>query len=327
MSLLLTASEIMQVMTLDLALAAVTEAFRAYGEGRVNLPPKVHLPVAKGSFKAIYGEILLPSGHICGVKWNANFPENPREGRLTITGKLLLNDPETGLELADMDATLITNYRTGAAGAVAVRYLARPEASRLGLVGAGEQARTQVAAILKVRPIERITIYSRTLPRAQALKEEIQRTYGLKVEVTQSVAGAVTGQDIVVTTTPSTRPLVRREWVSPGTHINAIGADSPGKQELDPAILLAAKIVVDDWAQGKDIGEINVPLARGELTPAAIYGNLGELVVGKKPGRAHPQEITVFDATGLAIEDLALGWEIYQRARQQGLGEVKDFLR
>lgn len=326
MSLLLTGSEIMQVMDMDLALAAVTEAFRAHGEGRVNMPPKAHLPLARGSFKAMYGEIFLPGGHVCGIKWNANFPENPRQGHRTITGKLLLNDPETGLELADMDATYITSYRTGAAGGVAVKHLARQDATRLGLVGAGEQARSQVAAILKVRPIQEVTIYSRTTDRSQALRDEIQQAYGIAARVVAEVAPAVRGQDIVVTVTPSTTPLVRREWVAPGTHINAFGADSPGKQELDPAILSAAKIVVDDWVQCRSIGEINVPLARGEVTPEQIYGSLGEIVTGKKPGRTSAQEITVFDATGLAIQDLALGIQVYRRAQERGLGEVKDFL-
>jgi ornithine cyclodeaminase/alanine dehydrogenase-like protein (mu-crystallin family) len=141
------------------------------------------------------------------------------------------------------------------------------------------------------------------------------------------MALAVTDQDIVVTTTPSTSPLVRREWVRPGTHINAVGADSPGKQELAPGILTAAKIIVDDWAQAKDIGEINVPLARGELPPEQIYGTLGEVVTGKKPGRTDPREITVFDATGLAIQDLALGLAIFRRAKEMGIGEVKDWLK
>jgi alanine dehydrogenase len=326
MSLVLTGSEIMQVLDMDLALAAVTEAFRAHGEGRVNMPPKVHLPLASGSFKAMFGEIFVPGGHICGVKWNGNLPENPRQVRYAITGKLLLNDPDFGLELADMDATYITRYRTGAAGGLGVKYLAREDAARLGLVGAGEQARTQVAAILKVRPIKTITIYSRTLAHAQALQKELQTTYGLEVEVAADVAQAVQDQDIVVTVTPSTSPLVRRQWVRPGTHINAFGADSPGKQELDPEILKVAKIVVDDWAQCQEIGEINVPLSRGEITPQEIYGSMGEIITGQKPGRIDPQEITVFDATGLSIEDLALGLAIYRRARKLGLGEIKDFL-
>jgi alanine dehydrogenase len=327
MSLLLTASEVMQVLNMDLALAAVTEAFRAHGEGRVNMPPKVHLVLPLGSFKAMFGEILLPGGHICGVKWNSNFPENPRHGGLTIKGKLLLNDPATGLELADLDATRITNFRTGAAGGIAVHHLARPGVTRLGLVGAGEQARTQVAAIVKVRPINKVTIYSRTTARARALQEELGAAYGFETVVTEQVAQAVADQDIVATTTPSTSPVVRREWIMPGTHINAMGADSPGKQELASGILAAAKIVVDDWTQAQDIGEINVPLARGEISPAQIYGTIGEVVAGKKPGRTDSQEITVFDATGLAIQDLALGLAIYRRARELGLGESKNFVR
>ena len=226
-----------------------------------------------------------------------------------------------------MDATRLTNFRTGAAGAVAVQHLARPGAARLGLVGAGAQARTQVAAIRKVRPLKSITIHSRTATRARGLRDELEEVYGLKVVVVENVAQAVADQDIVVTTTPSTSPLVRREWLAPGTHINAVGADSPGKQELDPDILTAATIVVDDWAQCKDIGEINVPLAQGQLNPAQIYGTLGEIVAGKKPGRTDPREITVFDATGLAIQDLALGLRIWQRARERGLGIIKDFLK
>jgi ornithine cyclodeaminase/alanine dehydrogenase-like protein (mu-crystallin family) len=121
--------------------------------------------------------------------------------------------------------------------------------------------------------------------------------------------------------------VVKREWVSPGAHINAIGADAAGKQELDPAILTAAKVVVDDWAQASHSGEINVPLARKELLPKQVYGCLGDIVAGKQPGREAPDEITVFDSTGLIIQDLALGLAVYQRARQQGLGEAKDFLK
>ena len=327
MSLILTASEIMQVLNMDLALAAVREAFLAHGEGRVNLPPKAQLPVAQGSFKAMYGEIFLPGGHICGVKWNANFPENPRHGRLAIRGKLLLNDPDTGRELADMDATYITKYRTGAAGALAVRHLARADATRLGLVGAGGQAHTQVEAILKVRPFRKITVYSRTMPHAVAFRDELVKKHGLEVTVAATEEAAVAGQDILVTTTPSTRPHVRREWVEPGTHINAVGADSPGKQELDPAILKTAQVVVDDLAQTREIGEINVPLRRGEFTVDQVYGTLGEIVAGKKPGRIDPREITVFDATGLAIQDLSLGFALYHLAREQSLGEEKDFLQ
>jgi alanine dehydrogenase len=327
MSLVLTGSQVMQVLDMDLALAAVEEAFRAYGEGRVNMPPKAYLTLAQGDFRAMYGEIFLARDHICGLKWVNVHPGNPGRGLLTVMAKILLNDPDTGLEFADLDGTHITDYRTGAAGGVAARYLARSDATRLGLIGAGAQARTQVAAIIKVRSIREIVVFDRHREHSEAFAAEVAAAYGVKARAASAAAEAVTGQDIVVTTTPSRIPVVAREWVSPGTHINAIGADAVGKQELDPAILTSGKVVVDDWAQASHSGEINVALARKELTREQIYGSLGEIVAGKKPGRVAPEEITVFDSTGLIIQDLALGQAVYQRARERGLGEEKDFLK
>jgi alanine dehydrogenase len=327
MSLILTGSQVMQVLDMDLALAAAEEAFRGYGEGRVNMPPKAYLTMAQGDFRAMYGEIFLASDHICGLKWVNVHPGNPAKGLLTVMAKILLNDPETGLEFADLDGTHITDYRTGAAGGVAAKYLARTDATRLGVIGAGAQARTQVAAIVKVRPIREIVVFDRHREHSQAFAGEVAAVFGVKSRAAGEVAEAVTGMDIVVTTTPSRTPVVLREWVSPGTHINAIGADAAGKQELAPAILNDAKVVVDDWAQASHSGEINVPLARHELTPEQVYGNLGEIVAGKKPARATPEEITVFDSTGLIIQDLALGLAVYKCAREMGLGEEKDFLK
>jgi alanine dehydrogenase len=327
MSLVLTASEVLQVLDMDLALAAAEDAFRAYGEGRVNMPPKSYLTLARGDFRAMYGEIFLPQGHICGLKWVNVHPGNPQQGLLTVMAKVLLNDPDTGLEFADLDGTHETNFRTGAAGGLAAKYLARPEASRLGLIGAGAQARTQVAALVKVRPIGEVVVFNRHPEHAQAFAEKITANYGVPARAVATASEAVRDMDIVVTTTPSTSPVVIRDWVSPGTHINAIGADAAGKQELDPAILRVAKVVIDDWAQASHSGEINVPLSKGEITPEMIYGSLGEIVAGKKPGRENPEEITVFDSTGLIIQDLALAYAIYLKARTQRLGEEKDFLK
>jgi alanine dehydrogenase len=327
MSLVLTGSEVMQVLDMDLALAAAQEAFRAYGEGRVNMPPKAYLVLGQGDFRAMYGEIFLPGDHICGLKWVNVHPGNPARGLLTVMAKILLNDPETGLEFADLDGTHVTDFRTGAAGGVAAKYLARADASRLGVIGAGAQARTQVAAILKVRPIREVVVFDRHLAHSQAFADEVMAKYGVQARATGDPMTAVQGQDIVVTTTPSTTPVVQRDWVAPGTHLNAIGADAQGKQELDAAILTAAKVVVDDWAQASHSGEINVPLAKGEITPEQIYGSLGEIVAGKKPGRESVEEITVFDSTGLIIQDLALALAVYKRAREKGLGEVKEFLK
>jgi alanine dehydrogenase len=325
-SLILTCEEVLKVMDMNLALEMAGEAFRAYGEGRVNMPPKAGLALARGEFASMFSEVTLPTGHICGNKWICCFPDNPRRGLLTVMGKIVLNDVETGEELASMDGTYITNYRTGAAGGLGAQYLAKPEASRLGLVGAGEQARTQVAAIVRVRPIREITIYSRTPERARGLQAEIQRQYGLAARITDRVEEAVRGQDIVVTVTPSTTPLVRWEWVEPGTHINAFGADAVGKQELDPAILGEAKVVVDDVFQAMELGEINVAVSRGLFRHEQIYATLGEVVVGKKAGRTSPGEITLFDATGLSVQDLTLAYAIYRRALERNLGEARDFL-
>ncbi len=326
MSLVLTGAEVMQVLDMDLALAAAREAFLAYGEGRVNMPPKSYLTLEKGDFRAMYGEIHLAEGHVCGLKWVNVHPDNPKLGLPTVMAKVILNDPETGREWADMDGTYITNYRTGAAGGLAAALLSRPQAARLGVIGAGEQARTQIAAIMKVRPIQEIIICDCALARARTLQAEMAAQYPVVVKLAPGPKETAEAADILVTATPSTLPLVARRWVRPGTHINAIGADAAGKQELDPEILRAAKILVDDWAQASHSGEINVPLARGELTPEQVYGSLGEVVAGKKTGRESPDEITVFDSTGLIIQDLALGYAVFRRAREKGLGEEKAFL-
>jgi alanine dehydrogenase len=327
MSLVLTGAEVMQVLDMDLALAAVREAFRAYGEGRVNMPPKAYLTLAQGDFRAMYGEIFLPEGHVCGLKWVNVHPDNPLRGLPTVMAKVVLNDPETGLEWADLDGTFITNYRTGAAGGVAVEVLSRPDSARLGVIGAGEQARTQIAAILKVRPIQEIIICDCARARAQSLRNEVASRYPVKVRLAPDSRETALASDILVTTTPSEVPLVMRDWVRPGTHINAIGADAAGKQELDPEILKSARVVVDDWAQASHSGEINVPLSKGEITPDMIYGSLGKVVAGKKPGRQSPEEITVFDSTGLIIQDLSLGLAVFNRAKERGLGEFKEFLK
>ncbi len=289
------------------------------------MPPKSYLSLAKGDFRAMYGALTLEH-EICGLKWVNVHPHNPQRGLPTVMAKIILNDPETALELADMDGTYITNYRTGAAGGLAARYLARPDATTVGLIGAGVQARMQLAALCKVRDIRQVFIYNRTPARAQSLMEDLASRYDLQVTVVEHPRDAVEGKDIVVTTTASTAPLVNAAWLSPGTHINAIGADAAGKQELDPAILSQAKVVVDDLAQARHSGEINVALAQGLFHVDQIYACLGEIVAGKKPGRENPEEITLFDSTGLIIQDLSLALAVLELARERGLGECKEFI-
>lgn len=325
MSRIITGAEVLQVLDMDLALTAAETAFRAYGEGRVNMPPKSYLSLAKGDFRAMYGSLAVAQ-EICGLKWVNVHPANPQRGLPTVMAKIILNDPETALELADMDGTYITNYRTGAAGGLAARYLARPDATTVGLIGAGVQARMQMAALCKVRHIRQVFIYNRTPGRALSLMEDLASRYDLQVTVVDHPRDAVAGKDIVVTTTASTAPLVQAEWISPGTHLNAIGADAAGKQELDPAILPRAKVVVDDLAQARHSGEINVALAQGLFQVEQVYASLGDIVAGKKPGRESPEEITLFDSTGLIIQDLALALAVLTLAQERGLGECKEFI-
>ena len=324
MSLLLTRREIRQVVTTADAVRVVEEAFRAYGEGRVNMPPKSYLSLPRGDFRAMFGELQLDGRWVCGLKWVNVHPDNPSRGLPTVMAKIILNDPETGLELADMEGTLITDMRTGAVGAVAAKYLARPEASSVGLVGAGVQAWYALEALRLARDIRLVRVWSPKEARARDFAARAAKEWGLSCEVAGSAEEAVRGQDIIITATPSRLPIVRDAWVSPGMHINAIGADAPGKQELEPAILKRALVFVDDLAQALHSGEINVAIADGRLTRGDIAGSLGDVVVGR-PGRRSATDVTVFDSTGLIIQDLAVAELALRLCRERGLGHQVDF--
>jgi alanine dehydrogenase len=222
-----------------------------------------------------------------------------------------------------MSGTAITDMRTGAAGGIAAKYLARRNSKVLGLIGAGAQARTQLTALLEVfRSLDEVRVWSRSKDRREEFIEEMSVKYGGLVEMFSvgSVEEAVRGADIVVTATPSRTPLVMDNWVSPGAHFNCIGADAPGKEELDPSILKRAKIVVDDWEQAAHSGEINVPLSKGFISEEDIWAELGEVIAGKKAGRASDDEITVFVSTGLALQDAVTASLVYRRALERGVG-------
>jgi ornithine cyclodeaminase/alanine dehydrogenase len=217
-----------------------------------------------------------------------------------------------------MDATLLTAVRTGAAAAVASKYLARNDAASVGFVGSGVQARTLLAALRVVFPALEVVAADASEAAARGFAEECGGRAGTLAEAA--------GCDILCTATPVREPIVRREWIRPGTHINAMGADAHGKQELETEILLAAKVVVDDWEQACGSGEVNVPLHEGALRREQIHAALGEVVAGTRPGRESPEEITVFDSTGLAVQDVALARLVYEQARQQNAGIEVDFV-
>lgn len=317
-TLILTQSEVRSVLTMERAVEAVEQAFAAYGRGQALMPAKVYLDLAKydGDFRAMPA---YASGS-AGVKWVNCHPENSRRhGLPTVQGIYILSDPATAVPLAVMDATYLTAARTGAAAGVATKYLARPDAKSVGFIGCGVQAHTALEAMRVVLGSEIEVVANDRDAEVAAL---FASKYGGRSVGTEEAAGC----DIVCTLTPSRVPIVERSWVRPGTHINALGADGPGKQELHIAILNDAKIVIDDLHQAEGGGEINVALSRGELDVADIYGSLGELVTGMKPGRQDSEEITVFDSTGLAIQDVAVARIVYEQAKSRGLGLSLDML-
>lgn len=299
----------------------VEKGFFEYGMGRVQMPPKNYL-----IFKKYNGDLrIMPAFSeklgLAGTKIVNVHPENPKKGLRTVMAVIILNDAKTGLTLAFMDGTYITGMRTGSASAVATKYLARKNAKTLGVVGAGYQSIFQIAAITKVRNIKEIFVYD---IRDSCIKSLAKTLEKLGIKIKKATLKEVVQKDILVTVTPARSPVVKKEWVLPGTHINAIGADAPGKEELDPRILKKAKIIIDDWHQAMCCGEVNVPLSKGFIQKKDIYASLGEIVSGKKPGRKNDREITVFDSTGLAIQDLFTANLVYKRAKKSAK-EIKLF--
>lgn len=299
---------------------AVEEAFREKGLGRVQMPPKQYIFFESGGDWRIM-PAYIPSMKAAGVKTVGVNPSNPQKGLPTVIALVELVDPDTGRPLAVMDGTLLTAWRTGAAGAIAARYMAPDGSSTMGIVGAGVQGRMQAYfTTLYLGTVTRIKVYDMRREAARKTAQWLEEVLGVDTLVVEDVRAAVEGADIVATCTPSRSPIVRDEWIGEGVHINAIGADAPGKEELDPAILRRARIVVDDVEQASHSGEINVPLSKGYIDLRDIYAELGEVVAGLKPGRLDDREVTVFDSTGLAIQDVATATVLYKRALEKGLG-------
>ncbi|MBO3800509.1 MAG: alanine dehydrogenase [Candidatus Brockarchaeota archaeon] len=296
---------------------AVEDAFRAKGLGRVQIPTKTYIVFPNGDFRTMSS--YMPDLEMSCVKIVNVHPNNPNKyGLPTVMATIILIEPETGRPLAIMDGTHITNMRTGAAGGIAAKYLARRDSKVIGMVGAGAQARTQLLALNEVFKIEEVRVCAKTVGECEKFTRDMEYL-GLNILIKDSVKEAVQGCDILVTTTPVTQPIVRSEWVSEGMHINAIGADAPGKEELDPEILRRAKVVVDDYEQACHYGELNVPFSKGIFRREQIHAELGEIIIGKKAGRTSDEEITVFDSTGLAIQDLAVAVLVYEKSKKLGL--------
>jgi alanine dehydrogenase len=321
--LLLSEQEIAKILSIEEVMDVVENAFREKALGYVQMPPKVYLNFSNynGDLRAM--PAYLERLDVASVKIVNSHPENPKKfGMPTVAAVVLILNPKNGVVLSIMGGNNITAIRTAAAGGIAIKYLAKKNSKTAGFIGAGVQAKAQLLALLSVFPnLEEIRVCDLLPKTAEAFVLKAKKLCPkCRSVVVQNEADAVNETDIVITTTPSKKPLVFDSWVSEGTHINCIGADAPLKEELDPAILKRSKIFVDDWEQASHSGEINVPLSKGILTDKNIWAELGDVITGSKLGRTSNDEITVFDSTGLAIQDAATVKLVYEKAISRKIG-------
>ena len=315
----LTEEDVRSLLTMDEAIIAVEKAFYDHGMGQTQMPPKSYLYFSRYDGDLRTMPAYLEGQDLAGVKIVNVHTRNQEIGLPTVMALLVLNSSKTGVPLAIMGATYLTSMRTGAAGAVAARALARQNSHVVGMIGAGEQARTQLLGLSRHFQIEQVIVSDSSQERARSFVDDVRPILDCDCLTTARAEDACQC-DILVTTTPSRRPVVQDRWINPGTHINAIGADARGKQELESSLTKRARVVVDDLTQAVHSGEVNVPISEGVLAPQDIHAQIGDILTGKKKGRISDEEITIFDSTGLGIQDVAAGNAVYRKALNSGLG-------
>lgn len=319
-ALLLTRREIAALMVPEDYLAAVEEGFRCSVEGCAHGPMPMHIAVSNGVFHAKGAHAVLDRSYVA-FKLNGNFPDNPQRGGLpTIQGVLLLCDGADGSVLSVMDATEITLRRTAAATALAARYLARADADCAAICGCGLQGRAQLAALAEVLPLKQVLVWDLDWGRAREFQREMRAALSLEVTAVREPAEATLRSNLVVTATTARSPFLTADMVMPGSFIAAVGADSPEKNELAPDLMAVATIVVDVLAQCAVMGDLHHAIYAGRVELADVHAELADLVVGRKPGRTRPDEITIFDSTGTALQDVASAAWIYRRAVARNIG-------
>ena len=317
MTLLLKAADVRKLLPLADCMSAVEEAFRMLALGTAPPPAVLAVHTSRGSFHAKAGTLRLRREYFA-LKSNANMSENPRAGLPTIQGVVLLCDAENGRVLAIMDSSEITKLRTAAATGIAAKYLAHPGAATLTLCGCGAQADAQFSALAAVRALRRVFVHDVDRTRADEFVRRWSQRCGVSVEVAPTIGDAVRQSDIVVTCTTSKRHFIEREMVSPGTFIAAVGADSEGKQEIDPHLLAESRLVCDLTSQCAQIGELHHAVAAGLMTAGDVFAELGKIVAGAVSPQLSKDDLVVFDSTGIGIQDVAAAAVAYERAADTG---------
>jgi alanine dehydrogenase len=306
------------------AIAAVEQTFLAMAQGQARNYPVVREVL--GYQDAVFGvktgaDTAAP---LLGLKAGGYWPHNAARGLTNHQSATVLFDPDTGRAKAVVSANYLTGVRTGAASAIATRALSRPDSSVLALIGTGVQALYQLKATLAVRPIRRVRAWN---PSPAKLRDfgRIVEELGLAFEPQPGPREAVAEADVVITVTPSQRPVIEHGWLRPGTHVSAMGADTKGKQELAAALVAAAAVYVDEPAQAVTIGECQHAFAAGLITLADLRGTLGEVIAGRCQGRHSDSEITLFDGTGVALQDLAVAELAVRLASARGAGVTVEY--
>jgi ornithine cyclodeaminase len=313
--LVLTQADVREVLDLDRLVDALAEAHAELSAGRVSMPPRIAALVQeKEALLGVMPAYLPSAGLAC--KLVTLFPQN--RDRETHQAAIVVFDPENGTPLALMDGTYITATRTAAGSALATRLLAREDARVLAVIGTGVQARTHADAIPRVRPIEEIRVAGRDLAKAEELAEEL----GSIARAVPSYEEAIRGADVVATTTHATEPVVRREWLDPGTHVNSVGLNPSGR-EVDESTVAEATLVVE----ARDSALAPPPAGAPELVgvdPEHVHAELGELVSGARPGRTSADELTLYKSVGVAVQDAAAAALVLSAARERGIGQKVD---
>ena len=318
--LVLTRADLERVLEPATVIAAVEGAFSEAAAGRAPALPRVALPIAKdGLFLGMIS--ALPRKRALGAKLITYVGSNRKRGLPTLHASYLLSDPETGAPLAFMEAGFLTAIRTGAASAVAARYLARPDARRVACFGAGIQAEYQLHCLKAVLPVESVSVVGRDPARVQAFAARMRDKLGVPVEVTRDRRAAVGKADVVTCATTSKRPIFSGRDLRPGTHVDAVGAFRPVTREIDTEGIRRAYVVVDTYEGAwEEAGDLLIPIKARKIARRHVKAELAEIVAGKKPGRVNAEQITLFKSVGWAPEDAAAARLAYDRAMAQGIG-------
>jgi len=324
-TIILKKSDVADLLNIDECIAAVEQAFGLYAEGKA-LPPKVlGIHTDGGGFHIKAGVLGLQRTYFV-AKINANFPGNTKLfGLPTIQGVIVVCDGTNGRLLALMDSIEITIIRTGAATAIAAKYLSQLNSKVLTICGCGNQGRISLMALMQVRSLEKAYAFDINKEQAEKLAQEFSKQIEIVVIGIDELKKALAESQIIVTCTPSKEPFIRAEYIMPGTFIAAVGADSEEKQELFPELIASNKVVVDIIEQSAGIGELHHAIEKGLITVAGIHSEIGYIIAGKKPGRESDNEIIIFDSTGTALQDVAAAAIVYEKAIERGIGTKFNF--